>query len=769
MRSNFSFAILIFLASRSFAQSGEIFIEHSRHTTPPAKDDYELRRFWKSKNGAIRIERYTGISEKPDTTLLTIDSYSYRIDGHGVTKELVNGAGPRPTLLEDKSGKYSGLDFGKEIEFFKGHNAAHGLTTIDGKSVEQYVIKAGQFELRLMVDPKTLKPQEFGVTFGKTIRTLRYLKYDINAKVDPAKFRPPEMKPFVFVIEKPLPPIVTPQQIAVSAGPKLESRAPKMEVPSAQETTETYSTPWNIKKARNAVSKMKAGDRLEYMDPDGAISYTWVATDEALSAIKATASNNYQFAYGIMRPLAEHGDASAQYYMWEISRYGHLGNKDNIHKWLLNSHKQGFVFSTHALGNDFLVGDGVKADREEAIKLYHEALRHGFLEAELTLGEAYLKGPKPDEKEGLAWLHRAVDHGVESASTVLELNERMIARENKFNRENAEAINKIEAAASKGDPYATYLLGAVYEGGKDRPADLAKSAHLYQKAADQGQVEAMVALAFLFLDGRGVDRDATRSLAYLKSAANSGSVPAAGVLTSLYHTGYAGIAKDESVSRAYFNAMTGKGSVDAIYGTGIYLLQRKTSPDKDTGNKLIEFAASRRQPDAEYYLGNKLLEDSTGDKKANNQKAFEWLLAAAEQGHAPSQVLVAGLYEGRNGFPRDMIKANHWYEVAFAQGDPTAASWLRSKRQSSAFYARQIKQYFDKAFEGNNNIRGLILSLCTREFDVPLLNKSEDETRASLQSAAERFYSPGRKAVEKNPQLVECLRRAEAADSKVKQ
>lgn len=90
-----------------------------------------------------------------------------------------------------------------------------------------------------------------------------------------------------------------------------------------------------------------------------------------------------------MRPLAEAGDAAAQFY----------------------------------LGNMYFMGDGLPQDYAEAVRLYRLAADQGMAQAQTRLGFLYDQGEfvSLDDTEAVRWYRLAADQGYASAHTLLGL------------------------------------------------------------------------------------------------------------------------------------------------------------------------------------------------------------------------------------------------------------------------------------------------------------------------------------------------------------
>ena len=110
-------------------------------------------------------------------------------------------------------------------------------------------------------------------------------------------------------------------------------------------------------------------------------SIAWADTPEQQfqQGVEATTRGDDQTTFKRWLPLAEQGDATAQYY----------------------------------LGNMYSVGRGVKQDDVEAVKWYRKAAEQGLALAQSMLGTSYILGKGVQVNKSLAkeWLGKACDNG----------------------------------------------------------------------------------------------------------------------------------------------------------------------------------------------------------------------------------------------------------------------------------------------------------------------------------------------------------------------
>lgn len=110
-----------------------------------------------------------------------------------------------------------------------------------------------------------------------------------------------------------------------------------------------------------------------------------------------------------------------------------------------------------------------------------------------------------------------------------------------------------------------------------------------------------------------------------------------------------------------------------------------TLTQKDIAN--ISSKAKSGDEEAQYWLA---LINSEGRLIPKNQDAArEWMLKSAEQGYAPAQEGMAGIYLSAEGIhPRDNTEAERWFRLAAAQGYAEAQFWLGTGYEQGWFGAK---------------------------------------------------------------------------------
>ncbi len=113
--------------------------------------------------------------------------------------------------------------------------------------------------------------------------------------------------------------------------------------------------------------------------------------DEGLAAYKR---GDYATAFREFRPLAELGNAEAQFLIDSMYHYGHGAAKDGaqaLQQFILAA-EQGDAWTQYNLGVMYQRGRGVARDNAEAVKWFRLAAAQGIAAAQNKLGFMYSNG-----------------------------------------------------------------------------------------------------------------------------------------------------------------------------------------------------------------------------------------------------------------------------------------------------------------------------------------------------------------------------------------
>src|ERR1700732_2132083 len=145
-----------------------------------------------------------------------------------------------------------------------------------------------------------------------------------------------------------------------------------------------------------------------------AASTTAGPLDDATAAIR---KGDYGMAHQIWRPLADKGDALAQFNLGQMHARGLGVQRDYTEAiaWLRKAADQGLAIAQHYLGLAYTDGDGVPQDDAEAARWFRLAAE-GYPKAQLHLGLAYAdgRGVPRDLINAYTWVVLSGMHGVDA-------------------------------------------------------------------------------------------------------------------------------------------------------------------------------------------------------------------------------------------------------------------------------------------------------------------------------------------------------------------
>jgi TPR repeat protein len=161
---------------------------------------------------------------------------------------------------------------------------------------------------------------------------------------------------------------------------------------------------------------------------------------------------DYATALRLWRPLADQGNAEAQYALGFMYARGQgvPQNHAEAAKWWRLAADQGHTFAQYNLGTLYDEGKGVPQNKAEALKLYRLAAERGNDGAQFSVGLLYFAGVAVPENriEAAKWWRRAADQGHIGAQAYLGLS---YATGLGVPQDNIHAYMWLSVAAARGD------------------------------------------------------------------------------------------------------------------------------------------------------------------------------------------------------------------------------------------------------------------------------------------------------------------------------
>lgn len=260
-------------------------------------------------------------------------------------------------------------------------------------------------------------------------------------------------------------------------------------------------------------------------------------------------------------------------------------------------------------------------------------------------------------------------------------------------------LDIIESRALSGDIDAQYYLSLLYEGIRNCPKNLEKSAQWCTRAAKNGDKQAQYRLAKMHETGRGFDKARERAAWYwLRESALKGHVQAQFELGVRHLFGCSGVRKSLNHARRLLLEAANKEHPEAMYYLG-FMHMHALGYSHDCGSAYIWFCRAAElncqksqcslgffyahgicceldMERARYWYERAAMQGHLGAQFAlaclyislgQFKNAVVWMSISANQGLAPAQALLAKMYRDSTGVECDLIQSLMWCLIAKAQ------------------------------------------------------------------------------------------------------
>jgi uncharacterized protein len=215
--------------------------------------------------------------------------------------------------------------------------------------------------------------------------------------------------------------------------------------------------------------------------------------DDIQDALDASVKLFPQKMYKFWLPLAEQGDADAQYNLGAMYGNGQGVPQDykEAVKWFRLAAEQGFAIAQSNLGAMYEKGTGVPQDYKEAVKWYRLSAEQGFANAQHNLGVMYHtgQGVPQDYKEAVKWYRLSAEQGIADAQS---------------------------------------NLGVMYHTGQGVPQDYKEAVKWYRLAAEHGLGLAQTNLGLMYAKGQGFLQNYTLAHMWFNIGGSNGDKNAVG-------------------------------------------------------------------------------------------------------------------------------------------------------------------------------------------------------------------------------------------------
>lgn len=357
-----------------------------------------------------------------------------------------------------------------------------------------------------------------------------------------------------------------------------------------------------------------------------------VSASQFDAGVDAYSAGDYKKALKFWVPLADRGNAAAQYNVGIIYFDGKGVPRDvkKAFKWLRIASHQKHKKAQNKLAAMYASGIGIDQDYVKAFQWYQKAAGLGLAEAQFNLGEMYYhgKGVEKSEVEAKKWWLKASRQQWPNAKLRLtgkkptKIVKKQAAPPVETPAVNAPALSNTSSAPlpaiipaptvvlkksainlNPDEPMQQYILGRKYFSGKGLKKDIKQAFKWWKKSAELDNPAAQYSLAMLYFSGRGVKQNDAAAFQWLTRSAASGYAIAQNNLGIMFE-----------------------------YGRGT---------------------------------------------EKNFALALRWYERAADSGHQRAQFNLGTMYHHGRGVKRNINKAKEWYQKAAKNGHGGAVKVLR--------------------------------------------------------------------------------------------
>jgi uncharacterized protein len=249
--------------------------------------------------------------------------------------------------------------------------------------------------------------------------------------------------------------------------------------------------------------------------PENAARAEVVKSHSVEQALREIELRHFVDAASELTPLAEAGDAEAQFLLGLLNEAGALpeSSQNAAAIWYAKAAASGNAKAQNNLGAMYYDGRGVARNRALALTWYGRAAELGNPQAQLNYALILGQGLESDTDGLINGPGRA--------------------------RDPAGMMRWLLRASEQGYARAQLQLGKLYLSGGDFPADLGEAAYWLRLAAAQDLAEAQYLYAVMLQKGEGVPRDLVAAIGWFERASSGGHAAASYELGSFTNWAWA--------------------------------------------------------------------------------------------------------------------------------------------------------------------------------------------------------------------------------------
>eukprot|EP01104_Vermistella_antarctica_P000319 TRINITY_DN103_c1_g2_i1.p1 TRINITY_DN103_c1_g2~~TRINITY_DN103_c1_g2_i1.p1 ORF type:complete len:504 (+),score=84.00 TRINITY_DN103_c1_g2_i1:184-1512(+) len=320
------------------------------------------------------------------------------------------------------------------------------------------------------------------------------------------------------------------------------------------------------------------------------------------------------------------------------------------------------------IGQCYSLGNGVKVDKQEAMRWYRLPAEAGDADAQSCLGGLLKKGGEGvgrNREEAIVWCRKAAEQGIVEAQANVGMLLMQIFENPEIGRlgphaaEATEGMKWLRVAAERGFVQAQCSLAACLKDGLGVAKDPTEAVFWLRKSADQGHAKAQFGLGLTLLQNiadageeiRPDTAEAMEAVKWYRTAAEQGNAQAEYHLSMCLKEGE-GVEKNLTEAVFWCRRSAEQGFAVAQFQLGMLLI--------DIIGETHHLEAMQRDgvPPAESQL----------IYPAELVETVKWFRKSAEQGYAEAQRSLAIFLKNGYGVAKDLVKAREWYHRSVIKG-----------------------------------------------------------------------------------------------------
>lgn len=322
--------------------------------------------------------------------------------------------------------------------------------------------------------------------------------------------------------------------------------------------------------------------------------------DEGVAAYN---KGDYSAALQELKPLAEQGNADAQFLLGEVyfDNKSNVFNKDTAIQWFKKAAEKGGVELRLKVARK-LRNDADTTNKLFATELYVDVAVHGNVDMQLKIADELRADSEPMNRYLVSKMYQN-NYAQANADEQLKA-AWFFSGANRPKQENALALDIFRKLAEQGNVEAQFGLGFVYANGRGVAKDEVAAVQWYRKAAEQGDANAQVHMGFMYVKGQGVAKDEAQAVQWYRKAAEQGSAGAQYFLGFAYSRGY-GLSKDEVQAVQWYRKAAEQGDADAQFNLGLmYANGLGVTKDLEKAQQLYTLSAKQGNEPAKNNLAD---------------------------------------------------------------------------------------------------------------------------------------------------------------------